>query len=80
MKNKIKFYIWRTHEEMRVLYENGIVSQNIYDSWTLVWNWCSPRFGNIIGQKHDAFYNKYGKEKYYAKINKTRNAFGFKPI
>lgn len=58
----------------------GSISQSTASAYYAVWNWSAPRHSGLIGMKHDAFWDKYGKDAYYARINKVRKAFGFKTI
>jgi hypothetical protein len=51
-----------------------------FEQYCRVWEWIAPRFGGLPGMKHESFYRRYGPGRYYAKINKTRAAFGYDPI
>ena len=79
MKHKIMQLIQRTPIEIDSLASNGLISQQVRESWYRVWDWSAPRMGGTIGIKHDAFYKRWGKAAYYRKINKTRAAFGIPP-
>ena len=64
------------YNQVHDMYLDGSIGQSLWEAWARVWEWSSPRFGGIPGFRHDVFWNKYGKARYYAKINKVRSAFG----
>jgi hypothetical protein len=59
---------------------NGFIGEALFRAYKAVWEWSAPRMGGMIGLKHDAFWERYGKGRYYDKINKVRKAFGFELI
>lgn len=49
-------------------------------SYLALWEWCGHRFSGRAGQKQEAFWEKYGKEAFYRRVNKVRAACGFEPL
>jgi hypothetical protein len=60
-------------------YRWGSIPQNVFEAFCRVWDWSAPRFGGSVGLRHEAFWNQYGKDRYYSRINKVRRAFGLEP-
>ena len=44
------------------------------------WEWIAPRMAGRAGKKHDQFWQTYGREAYYARINRVRKGCGFEPF
>lgn len=61
-------------------WRDGWISYEVFWAYDAVWRWIAPRMGGEAGRKHDRFYERYGKVKYYARINKVRAAFGCEPL
>lgn len=80
MKRRLLELAHLTLAQVEDLYNWGSVSQAEYEAYCRVWDWSAPRFGGAIGLKHEAYWNKYGKERYYARIDKVRRAFGWDEI
>lgn len=82
MKGAIAHYLAMSlsFDDMARLYNYGRLSPEVWQSWQRVWEWLSPKMGGAPGLRHDIYWNRYGKDRYFAKINKTRVAFGFEPI
>lgn len=76
MKKILLGYMSWSYSEMEKFLYYGLINQRVFEAFVRIWNWSAPRHGGSISRKHDAFYEKYGAEKYYAKINKVREAFG----
>lgn len=79
MKTKLIhwFKLQKSYNEMERFFHYGIITYNEFWAYVSVWEWCSPRMGGRAGEKQDKFWEKYGKEAYYKRINKVRAAFGF---
>ncbi len=81
MKATIKALIQNhSFNEVSAKYHAGQVGQSVYEAYCRVWEWVTPRFGGQVGLKHDWFWKANGKDRYYAKINRVRLAFGFEAI
>lgn len=80
MKQHILDLLHLSYNQVHSLYCIGEVSQSLWEAWARVWEWSAPRFGGTPGIHHDAYWNKYGKARYYARINKVRAAFNLKPM
>lgn len=59
------------------LARQGMIKDRAWLAFTRVWEWASFHFSS---DKQERFYQTYGKQAFYEKINKTRAAFGFPPI
>lgn len=53
------------------------IGTRIYYAFVRVWEWIRPLFSS---RKQDRYFKERGREAYYAKINRTRKAFGFAPL
>jgi hypothetical protein len=80
MKKQIINLLHKSLAEVESLVENNKIPIQVYEAYIRVWNWSCPRFGGNIGIEQENFWNQYGMDKYYLKMNKTRKAFGFNPI
>jgi hypothetical protein len=70
----INSYSWN---QARARYNSGVWSNMEWKAFERVWHWVQFRYSSEIQEE---FYQKYGAVKLYEKINKTRKAFGLKPI
>jgi hypothetical protein len=77
MKKEIQRLIHLSWNEAQQLWIYGHISDRVWAVFQRVWEWRGPL---LSSWRQDVFYNRYGKERYYAKINKTRQAFGVPPI
>jgi predicted metalloprotease len=80
MKNELKKILHLSLNEVEKLWTNYLISNKVYFAYLRVWAWSAVRYSGTASTKQDIFWTKYGKEKFYLKINKTRAAFGFQPI
>lgn len=79
MKSRIKQLIANhSYNDVERMLHSGTIGQATFEAYCRVWEWCAPRFGHVAW-KHDSFWKRFGKEAYYAKINRVRIAFGFEP-
>lgn len=62
------------------LWLNGRITEKTWLAWVRVWEWLSPKFGGNPGLRHEIFWEKFGQDAYFRRINKVRVAFGFEPI
>ncbi len=79
MKTQILRHLTYTLDEMECFLHEGRVSQALYSAWLYVWQWSTFRHAGAAGCRQDAFWNTHGKDAFYAKMNKCRQAFGFAP-
>lgn len=80
MKQRIIALMGKSWNEVHDLWVYGRIPDNVWRAWDRVWEWSSAKFGGPPGWRHESFWNTYGKEKYFQKINKTRRAFGLEEI
>lgn len=69
-----------SYDQVIHLYKYGHISKELLKAWVKVWEWASVKYGGKIAEEQDRFFDKYGAEKFYAKINKTRRAFGLQKL
>jgi hypothetical protein len=60
--------------------EKFIADPNLMRGYRAVWKWAFLKMGGRVAMEHDAFWDRYGKVAYYARINKVRAACGFSLI
>ncbi len=58
--------------------QEEIAGSREYDYYCLLWIWSVPRFSNNLNADfiQSKYYEKYGKERYYKRINRVRKWFG----
>jgi hypothetical protein len=57
-----------------------MLSGKHYATYLALWEWSGFRFSGRAGDKQDAFWHKFGRDAFYARINKIRAACGFTPL
>ena len=66
--------------EAERMFLEGRIGARCWEAYCRVWSWTAARFGGRAGERQEAFWAKHGKAAFYAKVNKTRCAFGFEPL
>lgn len=77
MKSFLQSVIQYSWEAGQLKFLHGVWSDRQWRAYRKVWHWIQFRYSSEIQEE---FYKKYGAVKLYEKINKTRQAFGLKPI
>lgn len=80
MKQRLIALLGYSLSDVTRLYVDGRIDARTMVAYRRVWQWCAPRFEAEHGFLHDAWETRFGRDAYKAKIDKTRRAFGFKPI
>ena len=80
MKKQLLAIINLSLAQVEDRYRNGLIGQATFEAYCRVWDWSAVRWSGQADRKQEAFWKRYGKEAFYAKINKTRQAFGFPPV
>jgi hypothetical protein len=75
ISNLIRNYSFNQVESM---YYQGRIGRLTFEAYGRVWDWITFRMGGTASWKQDCLWKK-SKSAVYAKINKTRTAFGFEP-
>lgn len=80
MKKKIFSLIYYSYNEVEQMLYDGRVSVETFIAYKRIWGWSAFRYSGEWGNKQAQFWNHWGKEKFYNKMNKTRKAFGFEEL
>lgn len=82
MKNKLLAIMSLSLGEVENMHWDGRLEDRVFEAYVRIWKWTAVRWSNVhnADQEQERFWQKYGKEAFYRKINKTRQAFGFEPI
>jgi hypothetical protein len=80
MKKQLQAIMHLTPAQVEDAFYCGQISYQLYRAYELVWGWSAPRWSNPWSDRQERFWEKYGKDAFYRKINKTRAAFGFSLI
>ncbi len=65
--------------EVQMFYERGQIGQRVYDQYSRIWDWSSPRFGGCIGMSHNLWFRN-NPTVYYARINRVRKVLGLSTL
>lgn len=80
MKKKLFPLLQFSLADIQRRYEWTLIDQATYEAYIRVWNWSAVRWSGHISNQQDRYWERYGKDAFYAKINKTRAAFGMSLI
>lgn len=81
MRRKIsQLLALHSFNEVEQQFNRGMIGQQIFEAYCRVWAWIAPRFGGTPGFRQETFYNTFGKDRYYQRINKVRRAFNLAPL
>lgn len=65
---------------MEHMVRDGTISQNEFEAYCAVWEWCAYRLSGNAAMKQESFWNRFGKEAFYRRMNKVRSAFNLSPV
>jgi len=74
LQQLVSCYSWN---QVHAMWSDGRINDATWYAYDRVWGWSAVRWSNPYGERQEWFWEKYGKDKFYAKINKVRAAFGF---
>ena len=82
MKKQIQQLMYMSYNEVEQRYYSGLIGQTTWEAYNRVWTWSAVRWSNVAraSDLQEKFWHNYGKDKFYARINKVRAAFGFAPL
>lgn len=68
--------------EVERMWNQGRLSDREWHRYRFAWTWCAARWSNVCraGEKQERFWNRFGKEAYYRRMNRVRRICGFAPI
>jgi hypothetical protein len=66
--------------DVELMFHRGHIGQRQWEAFCRVWEWSGYLFGGTPGMRQDAFWKKHGAAAFNRKINRTRAAFGIKPV
>ena len=77
IKPSIAKFLHLSLEQVECCLGYGLISAADFAGYKAVWAWSSAKFGGSIADRHEAFWNQFGQDAYYRRINKVRAACGF---
>ena len=61
-----------TYQTACDLYQAGRVSRRQWQEYRAVWRWSANRFGGDAGRAQERFYQRYGSERYWQRIDAVK--------
>ena len=53
-------------------YQTGRISRHQWQQYRAVWNWSANRFGGNAGRSQERYYQRYGSERYWQRIDAVK--------
>lgn len=61
-----------SYDQVTKMLHWGNIDSRTFERWCLFSDWAAPRFSGCAGFKQERFYNRFGKEAYWRRIERIR--------